>query len=149
MEKFKYILMTLCGMLITTAFTACGDDDDEGSSSPIVGSWVHTEQESGSNYTWKSTDIWVFNSNGSGYYTSVGSHIFPSEPSMSSTWNVKNEFTYSLAEPSATVGVIVLNMKAATGTGASLAGYEAGVFTKPYTIANNTLSLWGDNYTRN
>ena len=50
-QTFRFLSIMLCAILMTTAFTACSDDDDEDSTS-IVGTWEYQDhdEEDGTTY---------------------------------------------------------------------------------------------------
>lgn len=60
MKTYRYLGVALMAMLLSFAFAACGDDDDEGVAASIAGKWNCTNKA-------KDTPYWVFNSNGTGY----------------------------------------------------------------------------------
>ena len=51
-QTFRFLSMMLCAILMTTAFTACSDDDDEDNAS-LIGTWEYQE-------THDDGTVWVY-----------------------------------------------------------------------------------------
>ena len=62
MKTLRFIGVALLAVLMSVSFSACGGDDDDNSSNPLVGTWVGLAGESG----WTSNHKIIFNSNGTG-----------------------------------------------------------------------------------
>lgn len=68
MKTIKLLSAMLLFVATSVCLTSCNKDDDkkEIEKSSIVGRWVYTETD---NDDYKTTETWVFNSNGAGSYS--------------------------------------------------------------------------------
>ena len=86
MKTLRFIGMTLLMVVLCLNFTACGDDDDDDPSNPLVGVWQNDDE--GEHLRW------TFRNDGSGE-----EHLFYDDDSESYTINIngntmtaKNEY---------------------------------------------------------
>ncbi|MCD8386365.1 MAG: lipocalin family protein [Bacteroidales bacterium] len=91
-ERIKFLTMLLMLFTMSISFSACGNDDDDISSSSLVGTWWVNGD---------TTDKWVFSSNGS--FQSVNTVIAGATQTRTGTYSVSGD-------------ILVINIKAVAGS---------------------------------
>lgn len=126
MKKKGIILSMMAVMLVAlfgVGFAACGDDDNGGSGSNVVGVWKGKDG---------STTITLsFNSNNTGMYVEVYDDKYSGEEVISTS------FTYSMVD--ATKGIISIKVPDEWYSGSS-------TWTYYFVINGNTMSLYDDDF---